>query len=265
MIKHITVALLCSLALLACSREEPAQQAVAGAPPTNDAPALDFDSRMQEIAQVYFRLRPETATYFGVPDEKAGMGISGRLAQYSSKGEIDRRAGLKAILDELAAIDKATLTDRQGISLALVETGVGNAWTPSTLVDYGATLAEYGVWFLPYPVSHLSGPHVEIPAMLEERMAVSTRKDAMAYLSRLNSYALALDDVIEKISYDRELGVVPPDFSVDQVIANLTTSISVPATDAVCSAPVRCGSSARSPTAVPSSPLPSWTTPPSKG
>ena len=60
-------------------------------------------------------------------------------------------------------------------------------------------------------------------------MAVQTKADAVAYLSRLTNYALVLDGVIEKMKYDRDLGVVPPDFSIDRAIANLTPGLADPA------------------------------------
>ena len=230
MMKRLAIALLSSITLLACSEEKATEpQLVVAAPAVVESPAPDFDTRMIEISRDYFALRPEIATYYGVPDEQAGDGISSRLAKYSSTGEKRRRQGLKEILDSLAAIDKSNLTDSQKISLQLVEIEAGNAYKPSTLVDYGAVLGEYGNWFVPYPVSHLTGPHIEIPAILEDKMAVRTREDAMAYLSRLNSYALVLGDVVEKIAYDRDLGVVPPDFSIDRAIANLAASTSKPA------------------------------------
>ena len=231
MMKHFAIALLSSVALLACT-EKPATTETAGpATPVAKATAADFDSRMQQISQDYFRLRPEVATYFGVPDEKAGAGTMSRLGSYSTDGEIHRRAGLKAILEELAAIDKTTLTDKQKISLQLVETEVGHAYAPSEIVDYGAVLGEYGTWFVPYPVSHLTGPHLEIPGMLEDKMAVRTKADAVAYLSRLNSYAAVLDDVIEKMQHDQGLGVMPPDFSIDQAITYLLETVAAPAVE----------------------------------
>ena len=62
-------------------------------------------------------------------------------------------------------------------------------------------------------------------------MAVRTRVDAMAYLSRLNNYAMVLDDAIRKMEFDNESGVLPPDFSIDRTIENLNVSISVPAAE----------------------------------
>jgi uncharacterized protein (DUF885 family) len=230
MIKRPGIVLLSCMALLACT-EKPAVETVPVVTETVEAPALDFDARMLKISQDYFALRPEAATYYGVPDELAGRGVSSKLSNFSPVGEVERREGMKAILDDLAGIDKTTLTDSQKISLELVETEARSAYTPSTIADYGFVLGEYGVWFVPYVVSHLTGPQVEIPAILEDKMAVRTRVDAMAWLTRLNNYAMVLDDAIRKMEFDNELGVLPPDFSIDRTIANLTDSISVPAAE----------------------------------
>ena len=176
MMKHFAIALLSSVALLACTEEQAMKERADPATASAQTPNPDFDSRMQQISQDYFRLRPESATYFGIPDEKAGAGTMSRLGSYSSQGEISRRAGLKVILEDLAAIDKAGLTDKQKISLQLVETEVGHAYAPSTIVDYGVVLSEYGSWFVPYPVSHLTGPHLEIPGCLRTRWRCVPRR-----------------------------------------------------------------------------------------
>lgn len=229
MIKHFTIALLSSIALIACTEDRP--------PTTPDQPTramvqeevFDFDAQLLKASQDYFALRPETATYYGIPDDKAGEGTSGKLTDYSPVAELDRRAGLKAILDDLARIDKTALTDSQRISLELIETEAGSAYAPATVVDYGSVLGEYGVWFNPYVVSHLTGPQVEIPAILEDKMSISNPVDALAYLTRLEGYPGVIDSAIHKMKFDSESGVVPPDFSIDRTIENLKTSIAVPA------------------------------------
>ena len=231
MVKQIGILVLSGMALLACSEKKSPVLSVEEPAVVAPGPVAGFDARMQQLSQDYFALRPEMATYYGVPDEKAGAGISSRLGKYSSAGEIQRRAGLKSILDELAGIDRASLTATQKISLQLIETEAGNAYAPATLVDYGSVLGEYGVWFVPYVVSHLTGPQLEIPAILEDKMTVRTKTDAVAYLSRLNRYAGVLDAVIEKMHYDRDLGVVPPDFSIDKAIASLAASVDMPAAE----------------------------------
>lgn len=227
MTKNTLLALLASTALLACSKEAPVSQTEA---PATSAVA-DFTQQMQLISQDYFKLRPEIATYYGVPDEKAGAGAMSSLGEYSSEGEKNRRAGFKAVLEKLAALDRTDLSDTQRISLELIEIGAGNASAPADVVDYGVVLGDYGNWFSPYPVSHLVGPHVEIPAILEDKMAVRNPTEAEAYLARLDGYAAVLDDVIEKIAHDRELGAVPPDFVIDRVIANLGQAVEKPAAE----------------------------------
>ena len=128
--KNLAFALLCSLTLLACSKEQPAQVPVEKVADTVTNVAPDFDTRMQQLARDYFALRPETATYFGVPDKKAGEGTSSRLGNYSPDGEAQRRSGLSEMLDGLAGIDETTLTDSQKISLRLIKTEAGNAEDP---------------------------------------------------------------------------------------------------------------------------------------
>jgi len=229
--KQLGIALLTSLALLSCTGEEPPTQLTEKNVETAKGDHLDFDTTMLKLSQDYFALRPEIATYYGVPDDLAGQGISSRLTSYSPVGELERRDGLKSILDDLAGIDRTGLTDSQKISLDLIETEARAAYTPATLVDYGFVLGDYGVWFNPYVISHLTGPHIEIPAMLESKMAVRTRADAMAYLTRLQNYAAVLDDAIRKMEFDAESGVVPPDFSIDRAIVNLTAGLDVPAAE----------------------------------
>jgi len=74
---------------------------------------------------------------------------------------------------------------------------------------------------VPYPVTQLSGPQDAIPKLLEGQHPVKTVADAEHYLARLDAYAAAIDQVIESVEHDRQLGVVPPDFVIDKAIATL--------------------------------------------
>jgi uncharacterized protein (DUF885 family) len=220
-----------AVSLLACSGEDPGRTETSALPSaelSRAEQANDFDRQMEEVAQAYFLLRPEIATYLGVPDIKAGEGASSRFGSYSPVGEAQRRAGLKDMLERLAAIDRSDLMPGQRVSLELVETSATNAYAPSQVVGWGTVLCEYGSWFSPYPVSHLSGPHTEIPMLLESKMAVRNSADAEAWMTRLETYASVLDEVIDKVHHDRELGVVPPDFVIDRTLGNLGNFVGQP-------------------------------------
>ena len=147
--KSIGMSLLLACALLACNDDRPHSEEVTREPDTLEAAARDFDAQMLDIARIYLALRPETASYYGIDDDVAGEGASARLSDYSVQGELDRRAGLKSIIDELNSIDATALTDSQRISLELVKYEAEAALAPATIVEYGFVLGSWGFWFDP--------------------------------------------------------------------------------------------------------------------
>lgn len=190
------------------------------------ATAADFNKKMDAVAKGYFELRPLIATYYGVNEKHVGDILMSQSSYYDQSTELDRRQGVKQLLEQLKKIDRSKLTDKQLTSLRLVEIEMLSAYKPATLVEYGSVLGEYGAWFLPYPVSHLSGVHVEFPAYMVDKFAISNEMHVNAYLRRLEDYASVIDSVIEKIAHDKKLGVVPPDFVIDKTIKNLKLQIS---------------------------------------
>jgi uncharacterized protein (DUF885 family) len=232
MLRKFGILLFCGLFFAACSEKQSpsttpvAIQSEASVAHTEEAEPMDFAGRMQIISEHYFALRPEIATYYGIPDELAGAGISGRLSDFSAEGETLRRAGVKAILGELEALRETPLTDSQRISLNLVQTVASNAFVPAEIVPWGSVMGEYGNWFSPYAVSHLTGSQAEVPMILESKMAVRSVHDAEAYLARLTAFPAVLDGLAGKVDHDLELGVLAPDFSLDRAIRSLEQMIS---------------------------------------
>ena len=108
---HSGLAVFSSLALLACTEQAPTTDPAEAEMVILQEPAADFAGQMQQLAQDYFALRPETATYYGVPDEKAGEivkafvvldpGKRGRTGAEDIlrhvRGEADRGVGLSTI------------------------------------------------------------------------------------------------------------------------------------------------------------------------
>ncbi|WP_139379681.1 DUF885 domain-containing protein, partial [Zoogloea sp. LCSB751] len=90
----------------------------------------------------------------------AGKDVLSKLTDYSPSGENHRRKALKAILAELNAIDASKLSASEQVSLGSIKSEIAGALLPAETVAYGTMLGEYGVWFLPYVVNHLSGLHV---------------------------------------------------------------------------------------------------------
>jgi len=72
----------------------------------------EFSLKMKQLSQDYFKLRPQVATMYGVVDADAGQGIMKKLGDYRPKGEENRRAGIKAILDKLGELKIRELREK---------------------------------------------------------------------------------------------------------------------------------------------------------
>ncbi|QSX30168.1 DUF885 domain-containing protein [Shewanella cyperi] len=227
------------LALLAsgCGQQAPGNPSQAESQTQSQTPAklaedkVSLKQQLSAMTRSYFALRPELATYYGVPDSDAGEGIMSSLTDYSLDGEAKRRAGVRAMLAQLDAIDAAALTPSERVSLNAIRTEVRGALLPAETVGYGNILGEYGVWFQPYAVNHLSGLQVEFPGYMEDKFAVTDSAQAQAYLSRLRAYPVAMKGLIEKLNQDAEQGVIPPDFIIAKTLFALQQQLSSPAAE----------------------------------
>ncbi len=210
--------LLFSTVLFACSDPKPAT-APQAAPPAADAPTLAEVEA--EITRTYFTQLPEWATYYAASESIAGAGFGAKLTQRSPASEIARRAAFRDLLARLDTVDLAAASARDRTVHALLKTQLQSALAPADVVDYGAMLSDWGMWFVPYPVTQLSGPQDAIPKLLEGQHAIRNAADAENCLARLRAYGAAVDQSIEAIEHDRSLGVVPPDFIIDKALATI--------------------------------------------
>ena len=182
---------------------------------------LSLAEQMEEYTQVYFQQRPEIASLYGVQNAATRE----LLTHYDPASEKVRRETAKSLLAQMSALDIGSYSEDENWSLKLIKTELKGAILPAQKVEYGSIIGEYGSWFLPYVVSHLSGPHVEILTLLEQKHEISEQADAEAFVKRIYQYEQVVAGTIEKINHDQALGVIPPDFIVANTIANLQTSL----------------------------------------
>ncbi len=216
-----------AMTLVACTTPHP-QPARAPAIALAATPTLaDVEA---EITRTYFTELPEWATYYAAGEELAGAGFDGRLTGRAPASEVARRTAFRALLAQLDAVDPASASSRDQTVHALLKTQLQSALAPANVVDYGAILSDWGMWFVPYPVSHLSGPQDAVPKLLEGQHPIKNAADAENYLARLQAYSATVDETIETIEHDRQLGVVPPDFVLDKALVTIRErSVSDPA------------------------------------
>jgi uncharacterized protein (DUF885 family) len=217
------VTLLLAVALLSACAAVPEPRAAAV--PVEDA-----------LTESYFRWSPEIASFYGVPASVAGPGYAARLNPRSPEHEQAKRAELRELLTRLEAAGDASRAEPERATAALLVNQLRGALAPADTVKYGAVLSDWGMWFVPYPVTQLSGPQDEVPKLLASQHTVKSAQDAEDYLARLDAYGAAVDQVIAKIGHDRALGVVPPDFIIERAQASLAgRSAADPADNAMAS------------------------------
>ncbi|HEY0232672.1 MAG TPA: DUF885 domain-containing protein [Dokdonella sp.] len=80
-----------------------------------------------------------------------------------------------------------------------------------------------------FPVNQLAGIQSSLPSFMAETHQVNNRHDADAYVARLDKFPLKFDQVIEGLKLREAKGVLPPKFTVDGVLKQMTGFVDVPA------------------------------------
>ena len=76
-----------------------------------------------------------------------------------------------------------------------------------------------------YRVNQISGPTVELPQFLTDTHVIRDARSAERYLSRLAEFGRVLREVHGRVADDRDAGIVPPDFVIDQSLAGMRAFI----------------------------------------
>jgi uncharacterized protein (DUF885 family) len=210
------------LAAGACGRDgvkSPSPATVERAGDPADAPARQaYDAAIEALTSAYFDELPEVATYYGAP-LSAAPDAAGRLNQRGGAAETARRIRMESILSGLQAVDAGALDPLRRTTINSLVFTLDSALAPGRVVEYGAVLSEYGVWYLPYLINHNSGPLIAIPSLLEAQHTIKSAANADTYVKSLQAIAPTLDGALEKMRADVAAGVMPPDFIIDKTIA----------------------------------------------
>ena len=171
-------------------------------------------------------LSPTTATGLGVDN-------GDRAYQKSLIDEASLAANVRA--QKLAASQLARLTAFERSSVGTDEQ-VSYDVVMFNLKNIDANNRRYpyanGTAGSPYIISQLSGLYSYIPSFLDNQHTIETKPDADAYLSRLEQFALRLDEEMEVVRHDVALGVVPPDFALAKTLKQMRDLRALPAESA---------------------------------
>lgn len=86
--------------------------------------------------------------------------------------------------------------------------------------------------FHDYPITHISGAHIELPQFMAT-LPLESEKDIAHYLNRLNAVHDKFGTVIDALEYRRKLGVIPPTHILQKTISFCDAFAASPVTENV--------------------------------
>lgn len=170
---------------------------------------------MNEWMRRSLRRSPEFATNLGI-DKGDNAAMKSHLSDYSLEQVRRDEAETLRRLQELKAIDRAKLSGQPAVHYDTLMFGQQLAADANARFD----LAAGGPVYV-YGFSQLSGSYQQTPDFLDNAHTIETAADAEAYLSRLNEWGRVLDQEIEVVRHDVNLGVIPPDFALDKALVQI--------------------------------------------
>ncbi|MEO6216432.1 MAG: DUF885 family protein [Sphingomonas sp.] len=195
-----------------------------------DAKAQTF---LSTLAEDLLADSPEYALSLGI-DKGARAALHGRFMDRSAAGDQARAARCTARLAQMRMLDRTTLSPATALDLDTAETAYALAEQGWRTMPVGANAvldANVSYRNTPYIVTQLGGAYSDLPDLLENKHDVAGAPDADAYLSRLESYAAALDGETGRIHNDATKGAIPPVLVIDITAGQLKGIRATPVAD----------------------------------
>jgi uncharacterized protein (DUF885 family) len=181
-----------------------------------------FDSFMKENLDQ----SPAFATSLGV-DTGDRAYQKGQLDEASLAANARAQKLVASQLARLTAFDRSSVGIEDQLSYDVVLFGLKNTDADNRRYPYAGGNAGR-----PYVISQLSGLYSAVPSFLDNQHTIETKADADAYLSRLEQFALRLDEEADVARHDVALGVVPPDFALVKTLIQMNALRGQPAESA---------------------------------
>ncbi len=180
------------------------------------SPDASLDAYLRKEFEHRLDRSPEQVTSLGL-DNGARAAAKSQLTDRSLKAWHRDRREAREVARRLKAFRKLPLSPISKISL-------DSALFRARIEERHASTFNYGDArgnLEPYVLSQLTGAYQSVPDFLDNQHTIATEADAVAYVARMNAFARALDQNLERLRHDAGLGVYAPDFAIDAAIAQL--------------------------------------------
>jgi uncharacterized protein (DUF885 family) len=142
---------------------------------------------------------------------------SDKFDDASPAHDAEMAAMVKANVDTLHRYDRASFDPNAALSY--------------DVLDYFLSIQVEGDKFRDhdFPVNQLEGIQSSLPNFMATTHQVNNRHDADAYIARLDKFPLKFSQVLEGLKLRESKGVIPPQFTVEEVITQMQGFIEKPA------------------------------------
>jgi uncharacterized protein (DUF885 family) len=172
-----------------------------------------LNALFEEIFQQNVQRSPELATSLGL-DKGENAGLKGRLTPRTLAERARQLGQTKEALAKLGAVDRAALSPAAKLNLEVVTYSLTNQIVAPQRFGLDSAIR-------PYRIFQQGGAYFSVPDFLNTAHTINTRNDAEAYLSRLEAFAVALDQDSAMQRIEAARGYVAPAWSLDLTLGQM--------------------------------------------
>jgi uncharacterized protein (DUF885 family) len=172
-----------------------------------------LNALFEEIFQQNVQRSPELATSLGL-DKGANAALKGRLTPRTLEERARQLAQTKEALARLEEVDRRTLSPAAKLNLEVVTYSLTNQIVAPQRFGLDSAIR-------PYRIFQQGGAYFSVPDFLNTAHTINNADDAEAYLSRLEAFAVALDQDSAMQRIEASRGYVAPAWSLDLALGQM--------------------------------------------
>jgi len=221
-------AIIAALGLSACSNDAVENTSKVTKNATDNKQELSAEQQLtslyQQAKQSLFKQRTLSATIYGLSEEDVGQAVNNQMEDYGPNSEKSLRAELLSLSNKIAGIklndSDLTTKNNQQVMAGLTRYFAGDANFSIGYIDVWMGLS-------PFIVNQINGPLIDIPRVMQNDQAITTKQEALDYIARLEQFDKLASSIIAKQAADAAQNWLPPKVTLQGAIKYLTGFTSV--------------------------------------
>ena len=173
----------------------------------------ELNALFERIFQQLVQRSPELATQLGL-DKGANAGLKAQLTPRTLAERARQQAQVQEALASLAAVNRSALSPAAKLNLEVVTYSLANQTVAPRRFGLDSAIR-------PYRIFQQGGAYFSVPDFLNTAHTINTRDDAEAYLSRLEAFAVALDQDSAMQRIEASRGYLAPAWSLDLTLGQM--------------------------------------------